>query len=96
MRFLSNGIFFTIIHCFPGVLFPNNVLGGASVVGWGAVSDGIEGRRKARPQVELERGWHMNIAGVSHRVAGVGSSLKVVAVKYCNTEFHKNRYKNQN
>lgn len=56
MRFLSNGVFFTIIHCLTGALFPNNALGGASVVGWPAVSDGIEGRRKARPQVELERG----------------------------------------
>lgn len=68
------------------------------MVGWGggAVSDCIEGRRKARQQVELERGWRLKIAGVSHRVAGGCSSLKVVAVKTVNTGFHKNRYKNQN
>lgn len=64
-------------------------------LGGGAVSDGIEGRRKARPQVELEKGCHLRIAGVSHRVAGGCSSLKVGAVKNCKTGFHKNRYKNQ-
>lgn len=48
-----------------------------------------EGGRKARPQVELERGWHLKIAGVSHRVAGGYSSLQVVTVKTVTLDFTK-------